>query len=49
MEEIENAKDECELKIWELIKKGKKKIRKIQNKKRRRVRMEIIKSKNYIF
>ena len=29
MEEIENAKDECELKIWELTKKGKKKIRKI--------------------
>ena len=43
MEEIENTKDECELKIWELI-KTKKNIRRIYNRKRRRVRIEIIKS-----
>ena len=43
MEEIENTKDKCELKIWELI-KTKKNIRRIYNRKRRRVRIEIIKS-----
>ena len=43
MEEIENTKDECELKIWELI-KTRKNIRRIYNRKRRRVRIEIIKS-----
>ena len=43
MEEIENTKDEWELKIWELI-KTKKNIRRIYNRKRRRVRIEIIKS-----
>ena len=49
MEEIENIEDACELKIWELIKTERKKNRRIQNRKRRRVRMEIVKTKNQIF
>ena len=44
MEEIENTKDECELKIWELIKTERKKLEEFIMEKEK-VRMEIIKSK----
>ena len=45
MEEIENTKDACKLKIWELIKTARKKFKNFR--KKRRVTIEIIKSKNY--
>ena len=47
MNETENAEDECELKIWKLKKNRKKKIKRIWNKKRRRVKMGIIKSNEF--
>ena len=49
MMEIENTKDECELKIWELIKTARKKLKEFRIENKRRVRTEIIKSKNQIF
>ena len=49
MEEIENTKDECELKIWELIKTERKKLEEFIMEKGKELEWKLLRARNRFF